>query len=276
MKIIMQLKARGLLTESQVLAAWKFSRAPRDFEVAPTFYRVLHDAIINEEPLEAMEKRRGWPARSAKAIIGLVLHALQEMGGTHAEPPDREDLREQVAFLTARDDMPELSVLMKSHGLSLFEARLLLILRRARGREMSTEMLYSRLYSNHPDDTPEIKIVNVMVCKMRAKLRGSPWTIETVWGIGYRLVEQTPPAPDARWLLWYGENVFEGRPLREVAGRHEVHASTVLRAIHKLIDQLDDDTLEEMARDALARRPNPETPQNGHNRPEQTPCRAGA
>jgi DNA-binding MarR family transcriptional regulator len=253
MKIIMQLKARGLLTESQVLAAWKFSRAPRDFEVAPTFYRVLHDAIINEEPLEAMEKRRGWPARSAKAIIGLLLHALQEMGATHM-PPEDEGLREQVAFLTATDDMGEVSGLMSSYGLTLKEARLLLILKRARDRELGRDILHARLYYDRPDDPPEGKIIDVMICKMRAKLQSSPWKIETVWGVGYRLTEQARPAPDPRWLLWYAEHVLEGRPLREVARRHKVHASTVLRAIRALLDQLDDDTLEDMARDALARR----------------------
>jgi DNA-binding response OmpR family regulator len=32
----------------------------------------------------------------------------------------------------------------------------------------------------------EPKIVNVLVCKIRRKLRGSPWLIETVWGLDYR------------------------------------------------------------------------------------------
>lgn len=99
MKNIMQLKSRGMLTDTQVLAAHKFSRAPTAFPMAPSLYRVPHDAVIREEPLEAMENRRGWPARSAKAIVGLLLHALQEMGATHGEAAAVSELKEQVVHL---------------------------------------------------------------------------------------------------------------------------------------------------------------------------------
>ena len=51
-----------------------------------------------------------------------------------------------------------------------------------------------RHIANSPnvDDWPEIKIVDVFVCKLRKKLRPLRLTssIETVWGSGYRFMPQ--------------------------------------------------------------------------------------
>ncbi|WP_280136454.1 winged helix-turn-helix domain-containing protein [Rhizobium sp. Leaf384] len=38
------------------------------------------------------------------------------------------------------------------------------------------------------DEVPEIKIVDVFVCKIRKKLSDLNLGIETVWGTGYRLM----------------------------------------------------------------------------------------
>jgi hypothetical protein len=43
------------------------------------------------------------------------------------------------------------------------------------------------LYGDRPNLDPEIKIVDVYVCKARKKLKGFGVEIETVWGRGYRL-----------------------------------------------------------------------------------------
>lgn len=49
------------------------------------------------------------------------------------------------------------------------------------------EMIYTALYGMRIDDPPEQKIIDVLICKIRPKLR--PWKIEieTVWGRGYSL-----------------------------------------------------------------------------------------
>lgn len=54
---------------------------------------------------------------------------------------------------------------------------------------VAKEGLMTYLYSLRPNDHPEIKIIDVLVCKARQKLKGTRWRIETVWGTGYRLVE---------------------------------------------------------------------------------------
>jgi two-component system cell cycle response regulator CtrA len=54
---------------------------------------------------------------------------------------------------------------------------------------ISKEGLMCALYAARPGDQPEIKIVDVLVCKARKKLKLTRWRIETDWGVGYRMVE---------------------------------------------------------------------------------------
>lgn len=63
------------------------------------------------------------------------------------------------------------------------------------GTTLSKEMLLARLYGGM--DAPEIKVIDVFVCKIRKKfsaIREGDGPIETVWGRGYCL----PHAEDAR------------------------------------------------------------------------------
>lgn len=47
--------------------------------------------------------------------------------------------------------------------------------------------LMAALYQPGADHEPEIKIIDVFVCKLRKKLRPFGIEIETVWGLGYRM-----------------------------------------------------------------------------------------
>lgn len=71
-------------------------------------------------------------------------------------------------------------------GLSAQEARLLLAL--ADGNARSKPQLMDAVYWERvaEDDVPELKIVDVFVCKIRKKIVGSGIGIETLWGTGYR------------------------------------------------------------------------------------------
>ena len=64
------------------------------------------------------------------------------------------------------------------------ETRIVLILHRRKGAVVNKESLLSALYDNSPE-TPAIKIIDVFVCKIRAKV-GADF-IATAWGHGYRL-----------------------------------------------------------------------------------------
>lgn len=69
----------------------------------------------------------------------------------------------------------------------------LLVLRR--NMIMTKETILSQIYSGM--DEPEIKIVDVFICKIRSKLTkaGLPSVISTVWGRGYTVKEARAEAP---------------------------------------------------------------------------------
>lgn len=69
------------------------------------------------------------------------------------------------------------------------EYAILELLAMRKGTVLTKEMFLSHLY-NHVDGGPEIKIIDVFVCKLRKKLAdaaGGTNYIETVWGRGYML-----------------------------------------------------------------------------------------
>ena len=59
----------------------------------------------------------------------------------------------------------------------------------APGRLKTKEQLLYAV-SSHIDEAPEIKIIDVYVCKIRKKLKGLNLVIDTVWGDGYRLISK--------------------------------------------------------------------------------------
>ncbi|MGI4800489.1 MAG: response regulator transcription factor [Janthinobacterium lividum] len=69
----------------------------------------------------------------------------------------------------------------------------LLVLRR--NVIMTKEVILTHLYGGI--DEPEIKIIDVFICKIRNKLAkaGLPVVISTVWGRGYTVKDTTPDAP---------------------------------------------------------------------------------
>jgi two-component system cell cycle response regulator CtrA len=78
-------------------------------------------------------------------------------------------------------------------GLTPHEFTLLRLLFLRRGSVVDKGVLMEQLYPDGRE--PELKAVEVMVCRLRKKLQaaGAAWLIGTVWGTGYRLGE--PPAP---------------------------------------------------------------------------------
>lgn len=63
------------------------------------------------------------------------------------------------------------------------------VLIRAQGRLVSKDALFGACYAHKPDaDWPEMKIIDVFVCKIRAKSSALQECIKTSWGRGYYLV----------------------------------------------------------------------------------------
>jgi two-component system cell cycle response regulator CtrA len=68
------------------------------------------------------------------------------------------------------------------------ETRIFNLLLKKRGQAVSKEAIHSACYFDFADE-PEIDIIDVWICKLRSKLKGTEYRdrIETVRGYGYRL-----------------------------------------------------------------------------------------
>lgn len=234
MKNVVLLNRRGFLTDNQVLTAHKFMRNPNGYKLAPSFYRVAYDLIVNEEPIEEYEKKRGWSLRSAKVILGLILHAMQEIGGTHAEiSEDDLNAKEKLLWLSAADDVGQLVELSRRFNFTPLEGRFFLVLERA-GRSIDKETVHNRLYHDRVDDAPDYKIIDMLICKVRKKLKGSSYSIKTVFGVGILLNKSKTSSSDKidKIIPAYVMHVEMGLSYREIATRLRLGAgSTVMRMV---------------------------------------------
>lgn len=94
-----------------------------------------------------------------------------------------DELRERVRNLEARLE-PRITIKAPTH-LTSKERQLLEVLMQASSKAVVTkEQIYSALYYLGGDDV-SMKIVDIWVCKVRAKLRPFGVTIETAWGRGF-------------------------------------------------------------------------------------------
>ncbi len=87
---------------------------------------------------------------------------------------------------------------VEKYGLSPREGLVLQALQRVCPRPITKESLLAAAYSDIPDDEwPQAKTLDVYVCKIRKKLRkaGADFEIETLWGLGHRLVPAKGDAP---------------------------------------------------------------------------------
>lgn len=108
---------------------------------------------------------------------------------------ENERLRDQIAALEealglTREYAPTLGM-----NFTRTEGQMLSMML-ARGY-VQKEAFMSALYESRPDadDTPDVKIIDVMICKLRAKLKKlCAAKIETKWGEGYFIPAADKPA----------------------------------------------------------------------------------
>ena len=104
-----------------------------------------------------------------------------------------ERIRDLEAALAQLTNMPAVPLALK---LTPKEASMLaaLLRRHSANKEQLLAEMYAHRY--HGDDLPEIKIVDVFVCKLRKKLAPHGIKIETMWGVGYVLPMESRVALD--------------------------------------------------------------------------------
>jgi DNA-binding winged helix-turn-helix (wHTH) protein len=183
MKVILRLRATKHLTEQQVLTAGRFRRDPNRFRLAPTGFRLLHDAIVKERPLEEIEQTRGWAARSAKVVLSVLLNMIEETEGVFWCEELDGSAEEMVAYLKGEDDH-ELLEIQRRLGLAPMPARILQILTHAHG-PVSRETILRRLESGRLQNV-SADAIDVHMVRIRKALPRD-LTIRTHWGFGYEL-----------------------------------------------------------------------------------------
>ena len=80
------------------------------------------------------------------------------------------------------------------------EFKMFTILLRAKGRPLGKEELLTELYADEvrtDGELPEMKIIDVFVCKARKKIEPLDVEIGTAWGRGYFIVDPTVPKEGA-------------------------------------------------------------------------------
>ena len=119
-----------------------------------------------------------------RAELVARIHAIVRRSKGHAEPTIRTGkLTLNLAARTVTADGRPLHLSGKEYGI-------LELLSLRKGTTLTKEMFLNHLYGGM--DEPELKIVDVFICKLRKKLAlatGGEHYIETVWGRGYVLRE---------------------------------------------------------------------------------------
>ena len=116
------------------------------------------------------------------------MHAVVRRGRGYSEPALK------LGNLTLHIGQHEVTVDDQRVALTGKEFALLHLLMRRKNMVMTKQAILSNLYAEI--DEPEIKIIDVFVCKIRTKLAkaGAPDVIGTVWGRGYTVRD---PARDS-------------------------------------------------------------------------------
>ena len=101
------------------------------------------------------------------------------------DAPDVARLTDQISVLCRAALTPSPDDGWTMLGLTKMESRLMRALTERLDRMVGKGALMDAMYFDRGHEA-EPKIVDVLVCKIRKKLRGSCWQIETIWGQGYR------------------------------------------------------------------------------------------
>jgi hypothetical protein len=176
-------------------------RAPRDrFTAADIIHRFAAQGVAVDVMSRALcverDQVRGVCERARES--GLLAGVVPETNETAADRKlalrmEVVNLRQWLADATAL--IKELQSPVSDTGAAFAYDRLVhLTLQEMRiltglvthGR-MSKDRLYNELYGNRLGEGPEPKIIDVFVCKLRAKLRPHGVEIETRWGHGYEM-----------------------------------------------------------------------------------------
>ncbi len=89
-------------------------------------------------------------------------------------------LREIVAGLTGAGEPP-------LEGLTKMQSRIVRTLEQANGRILSRDAIIDANYWDHPNDIPQVKIIDVMLHKIRKNRPDIGARLINIWGYGFMI-----------------------------------------------------------------------------------------
>jgi len=163
----------------------------------------LYEAVQNNATWAEVAKDVGAPTENAARIA--AARRARDGSFTHIRntalnlPP-----LDAVEYLLDTLETLALVSLTKPHvadkiapTVTYYERRVLIALIDARAADgvLNKDSLYNAVYFDKPDcGARDIKSVDVFICKLRKKLKRGK--IETIWGEGYRFVDDETATPD--------------------------------------------------------------------------------
>lgn len=122
---------------------------------------------------------------SAHEKVEALLDRMRSAAGS----PEVDRLAAQVSLLCRGYMEPAGDEPLAGVKLTPNEARVFSLLKARLGRAVSRGALLDAASFHHGwDSEPTPKVVDVYVCRLRRKIKGSGYAIETAWGQGYRMV----------------------------------------------------------------------------------------
>lgn len=115
-----------------------------------------------------------------------VMALIDQMHRAARDPVRIHQLSDQLEMMTRSYLAPTIPDPLPDTHLSPMEARMLSRLLKGIGSLVTREQLMDAMYYDRADE-PQVKIIDVLLCHLRKKLRGSQYRIDGVWGQGYRL-----------------------------------------------------------------------------------------
>ncbi len=136
---------------------------------------------------------RNSPRMDAHAEVVKLLDQLRDRAKVFSPKVQEEfnSVTDSIETLTKAYMAPEAPFDWSAYQLTMNEARMAGMLYKRMGKVCTKSQIFEAAYYQRPDDPPDAKIIDVFLCKIRKKLRhfDAPYNVETVWGIGYRMVD---------------------------------------------------------------------------------------
>ena len=124
------------------------------------------------------------------------VEALLERLRGRARDPEVDKLSEQISLLCRGYMEPAGEDVLPGVRLTPNESSLFALLKRRLGQAVNRGALLDAAAFHHGwDSEPMPKVVDVYICRLRRKLKGTGFAIETVWGRGYRLTDERASDP---------------------------------------------------------------------------------